>query len=177
MCLWDGVADSKHEPIPDLRKASSWWSASPMRSDLIYDRDNYTGRYTEAVKQLQSVLAMQADFAPAYLWLGRSYQELGEYDAALAAFRAVETTSPEWPVAIAARGFVEGAAGQTAAAEATLQQLQVLSRRRFVTPYGIALVEAGLGRRDEALATLETAFVGRLHWLVLSRVDPRSGHN
>src|SRR5260221_953710 len=23
----------------DLRKASSWWSASPIRSDLIYDRD------------------------------------------------------------------------------------------------------------------------------------------
>jgi hypothetical protein len=24
----------------DLRKASSWWSASPIRSDLIYDRDS-----------------------------------------------------------------------------------------------------------------------------------------
>src|SRR5260221_4518263 len=133
MCLWDGVADSKHEPIPDLRKASSWWSASPIRSDLIYDRDNYTGRYTEAVKQLQSVLAMQADFAPAYLWLGRSYQELGEYDAALAAFCAVGTTSPEWPVAIAPRGFVGGAARPTAAAEARLQQLPVPFRRQVRT--------------------------------------------
>src|SRR5260221_8807507 len=109
MCLWDGVADSKHEPIPDLRKASSWWSASPIRSDLIYDRDNYTGRYTEAVKQLQSVLAMQADFAPAYLWLGRRYQELREYDPALAAVRAVEKTSPGMPGAKPARGFVGSA--------------------------------------------------------------------
>src|ERR1700746_1331401 len=31
----------------DLRKASSWWSASPIRSDLIYDRDNrYTANWT-----------------------------------------------------------------------------------------------------------------------------------
>ena len=37
----------KDTPIPrgsrrrsDLRKASSWWSASPIRSDLIYDRDS-----------------------------------------------------------------------------------------------------------------------------------------
>jgi tetratricopeptide (TPR) repeat protein len=33
----------------------------------------YTGQYAEAVKQLQSVLAMQADFAPAQLWLGRRF--------------------------------------------------------------------------------------------------------
>jgi serine/threonine-protein kinase len=93
----------------------------------------YTGQYAEAVKQLQSVLAMQADFVPAHLWLGRSYQELGDYDAALAAFDAVETVAPEWPVAIAARGFVEGTAGRTASATATLTQLRDLAQRRFVT--------------------------------------------
>jgi DNA-binding winged helix-turn-helix (wHTH) protein len=133
----------------------------------------YTGQYTEAVKQLRSVLAMQADFVPAHLWLGRSYQELGDYDTALAAFRAVEAVTPEWPVAIAARGFVEGLAGRTACATATLAQLRELSQRRFVTPYGIALVEAGLGCRDAALTSLETAFVERSHWLVWLRLDRR----
>jgi hypothetical protein len=100
-------------------------------------------------------------------------QELGDYDAALAAFRAVEAAAPEWAVAIAARGFVEGIAGRTTAATATLAQLRKLSQRRFVTPYGIALVEAGLGRRDAALASLETAFVEGSHWLVWLRLDPR----
>lgn len=133
----------------------------------------YTGQYAEAVKQLQSVLAMQPDFAPAHLWLGRSYQEIGDYDAALAAFHAVEAVTPEWAVAIAARGFVEGIAERTAAATATLAQLRKLSQHRFVTPYGIALVEAGLGRRDAALASLETAFAERSHWLVWLRLDPR----
>ena len=133
----------------------------------------YTGQYAEAVKQLQSVLAMQVDFVPAYLWLGRSYQELGDYDAALAAFQAVEAVTPEWPVAIAARGFVEGMTRRTACATATLAQLRELSKRRFVTPYGIALVEAGLGRRDAALTSLKTAFVERSHWLVWLRLDPR----
>jgi DNA-binding winged helix-turn-helix (wHTH) protein/Tfp pilus assembly protein PilF len=133
----------------------------------------YTGQYDEAVKQLQSVLAMQADFVPAHLWLGRSYQELGDYDAALAAFHAVEAVTPEWPVAIAARGFVEGTAGRTASATAALTQLRELSHRRFVTPYGIALVEAGLGRRGAALTSLETAFAERSHWLVWLRLDPR----
>ena len=133
----------------------------------------YTEQYEEAVKQLQSVLAMQADFAPAQLWLGRSYQELGEYDAALTAFSAVEMAMPEWPVAIAARGFVEGVAGRAVKAAATLTQLYELSFRRFVTQYGIALVEAGLGRTDAAFATLERAFAERSHWLMWLRLDPR----
>ena len=133
----------------------------------------YTGQYAEAAKQLQSVLAMQSDFAPAQLWLGRTYQELGECDAALAAFRAVEAAASEWPVAVAARGFVEGMAGRGEEAAATLAQLHRLAGRRFVTPYGIALVEAGLGRDEAALATLETAFAERPHWLVWLRLDPR----
>ena len=37
----------------------------------------YTGQYAEAVKQLKAVLNMQADFALAHLWLGRTYQQLG----------------------------------------------------------------------------------------------------
>ena len=116
---------------------------------------------------------MQSDFAPAQLWLGRTYQELGECDAALAAFRAVEAAASEWPVAVAARGFVEGMAGRSEEAAATLAQLHRLAGRRFVTPYGIALVEAGLGRDEAALATLETAFAERPHWLVWLRLDPR----
>jgi hypothetical protein len=50
-------------------------SAPPLslaiNSDLgfhYYD----TRQYAEAIKQLQSVLAMQRDFAPAHLWLGRA---------------------------------------------------------------------------------------------------------
>jgi hypothetical protein len=80
---------------------------------------------------------------------------------------------PEWPVVIAARGFVEGAAGRPAKAVATLTQLNELSQRRFVTKYGIALVEAGLDRTDGAFATLEAAFDERSHWLMWLRLDPR----
>ncbi len=144
----------------------------PINTDLGFHY-YYTGQYEEAVRQLQFVLAMNEDFAPAQLWLGRANQELGRYDAALAAFCQVEERIPNWPVAIAARGFVEGVFGQTAAAEATLAQLERLARRIFVTPYGLALVQAGLGRCEAALAWLDKAFAQRSHWLVWLRLDPR----
>jgi tetratricopeptide (TPR) repeat protein len=116
---------------------------------------------------------MNGDFPVAHLWLGRTYQELGRYDAAIAEFRAVDEKLLDWPVSIAARGYVEALAGRSKEAEATLSQLQQLAARKFVTAYGIALVDAGLGRKDEAFEWLTRAFDERSNWLVWLRLDPR----
>ena len=62
---------------------------------------------------------MAPDFPPAHLWLGRTYQELGQFDDAAAAFRGVDERIRDWPVSIAARGNVAGVSGhQAEAAEA-----------------------------------------------------------
>ena len=133
----------------------------------------YTRQYEEAIKQLESVLAMNRDFSPAHLWLGRSYQQVGRFDDALREFRRVEQSVDEWPVAIAARGFVEGAAGRPEKAKAVLTELQDIATRRFVTAYGVALVYAGIGDSEAALTWLDRAFAERSHWLVWLRLDPR----
>jgi DNA-binding winged helix-turn-helix (wHTH) protein/Tfp pilus assembly protein PilF len=144
----------------------------PINSDLGFHY-YYTGRYDEAVKQLNFVLDMNKDFGPAHLWLGRTYQELGRFDDALAEFRKVEARLREWPVSIAARGFVAGVAGRAAEALEILAELKSLAGRKFVTPYGVALVFAGLGENDAAFMWLNKAFEERSHWLVWLRLDPR----
>jgi DNA-binding winged helix-turn-helix (wHTH) protein/TolB-like protein/Tfp pilus assembly protein PilF len=133
----------------------------------------YTAQYEEAVKQLQLVLDMNPNFAAAHLWLGRAYQELGKFDEALDAFRRVEERIEDWPVSIAARGFVAGVSGRTALAREALAELERLSSLRFVTSYGVALVHAGLGQTDAAFAALGKAFDERSNWLVWLRLDPR----
>lgn len=133
----------------------------------------YTRQYDEAIKQLESVLAMNRDFAPAHLWLGRCYQEIGRLDDALIEFRRVEQSVPHWPVAIAARGSVEGAAGRPDKAKAVVAELQEIAKRRFVTAYGVALVYAGVGDGETAFAWLDKALAERSHWLVWLRLDPR----
>jgi len=144
----------------------------PVNTDLGFHY-YYTGQYEEAVRQLKSVLAMNDTFAPAHLWLGRAYQEQRQYDGAISEFRRVEELVSNWPVAIAARGCVEGICGHLAEASATLAHLERLSTQKFVTPYGVALVQAGLGRYEQALSWLEQAFAERSHWLVWQRLDPR----
>jgi DNA-binding winged helix-turn-helix (wHTH) protein/TolB-like protein len=133
----------------------------------------YTGQYDEAIKQLKFVLELNKDFSPAHLWLGRTYQELGEFDDSLAEFRHVEERAGEWPVSVAARGFVAGVAGHPDEAQKILTELERLATRKFVTSYGVALAQAGLHQNDEAFAWLNKAFDERSNWLVWLRLDPR----
>jgi hypothetical protein len=54
-----------------------------------------------------------------------------------------------------------------------LARLAEMSRQKYVTPYGVALVYAGLGEKDQAFAWLARAYEGRSHWLVWLNRDPR----
>jgi hypothetical protein len=51
--------------------------------------------------------------------------------------------------------------------------LKRLSGQKFVTPYGVALVYAGLDENDAAFEWLNKAFDEKSHWLVWLRLDPR----
>ena len=133
----------------------------------------YNGRYREAVSQLESVLEMKSDFLLAHLWLARTLLEMRRFDAALAKTAVAEGKARDWPVLVAARGFTYAMAGMTSEAQAVLREMDVLARQRFVTSYGIALVHAGLGHKDEAFGWLDRAFEERSHWLVWLRLDPR----
>ena len=133
----------------------------------------YSRQYDAAIKQLDTVVGMSREFPLAHLWLGRAYQEKAMYDQAIAAFRRTETALRGWPVAWAAIGHVQGVAGRHREARETLGELERLGRERYVTPYGFALVHAGLEERDQALAWLERALADRAHWLVWLKLDPR----
>jgi len=133
----------------------------------------YNRRYDSAVKQLSAVLEMRSDFPPAHLWLGRTYQELKKYPEALEEYRQVSDKIGDWPVAVAARGYVNGVSGRTAEARHDLANLAKQAEARFVTAYGVALIHAALGEQDLAFTWLEKAFAERSHWLVWLRLDPR----
>jgi serine/threonine-protein kinase len=137
----------------------------------------YYGRqYEAAVGQLRMVIEMNPAFALARLWLGRTYQQMGMHDDALAEFRRARTGLRDWPVLTAAIGHVQGTSGRRREARETLAGLKRLARRQYVTPYGIALVHAGLGQTDQALGWLGRALADRSHWLVWLKLDPRFEH-
>jgi hypothetical protein len=54
----------------------------------------------------------------------------------------------------------------------TLERLKESAKRRYVIPYGMAIIYAGLGDHEQALTWLEKAFQERSNLLCYLSVDP-----
>jgi len=144
----------------------------PINTDIGFQMF-YAGNYDAAIVQLKKTLQMNPTYPLAHLWLGRSYQQKGMFDESMAEYKATDSALPNWVVTIAGIGNLQGLAKSNSDARLTLAKLDAMSKSRYVTPYGIALVYAGMGNKDEAFRWLEKAFDDRANWLVWLRFDPR----
>jgi TolB-like protein/DNA-binding winged helix-turn-helix (wHTH) protein len=133
----------------------------------------YRRDYDAAISQLRGTLSTSPQFPLAHLWLGRAYQQKGMYPEAIDEFNKTDAALPGWVVTIAGMGNAFGEWGHRADAEHVLVSLNELARSKYVTPYGVALVYAGLGDKNQAFAWLNKALQGRSHWLVWLDRDPR----
>jgi TolB-like protein/DNA-binding winged helix-turn-helix (wHTH) protein/Flp pilus assembly protein TadD len=161
------------EAMAEIQKARSLDPFSPAIQTDIGFQLYYTQRYDEAIRHLTSTLEMNPNLPLAHLWLGRSYQEKGMYAEALAEFAQAEKVMRNWAVTIAARGMVLGLAGKRQEAHKALTEMRELAKKRYVTAYGVALVYAGLGEKDQAFVWLQRGVEEHTHWLVWTKLDPR----
>jgi tetratricopeptide (TPR) repeat protein len=133
----------------------------------------YSGRLEEARRQLSIALRTDSAFALGRLYLGRVEQARGEMGSALAYFRSPGVRG-SWVPSVAGIGNIYGVMGRRAEALGELARLDSLERAGvYVTPYGRALVWAGLGDFDRSYAELNRAVEGRSHWLVWLNRDTR----
>ena len=69
-------------------------------------------------------------------------------------------------------GHAYAVAGRTAEAKQVLTDLQQLESQRYVSPYTVAAIYAGLGDQTQAFKWLERAVAERDIWLMNLKVDP-----
>jgi tetratricopeptide (TPR) repeat protein len=115
---------------------------------------------------------MNPNFSLAHLWLGRTYQQRKMYAEAISEYEQTGGLR-EWVPTLAALGHVYGLQGRTGDARRVLARLDEIARERYVTSYGVALVYAGMGDKEQAFSKLEQAFGERSHWMVWLNLDPR----
>lgn len=114
------------------------------------------GESREAIEYATQAIAINPEFWVGYLHLGRAQLELGNYDAALGAFANAEKYSGDNSSrAAAARAYILARLGRKDEARDVLAELMSRATGRFVPPYYIALVHAGLGEVDPAFEWLE----------------------
>lgn len=133
----------------------------------------YAGRHDRAIQQFHKTLELDANFARAHFYLGRTYLQKEMFEQAIGEFQKAIDLSRGSPAMVAGLAHAYAVAGQRGKAIETLDDLKELSRRKYLPPYETALIYAGLGERDQALAWLEKAYEERSSLLVFLKADPR----
>ena len=168
------TARGRHqEASSEIRRAQELDPLSvPISTDIGFEL-YYAGRYEEAITQLRSVLQTSPKFPLAHLWLGRAYEQKRMYREAITEFEQAGTALKDWPVIIAAAGHAYATWGHRSEASACLRQMNELRKEEYVTPYGVALIFAGLDDRAQAINWLQNAYEDKSNWLVWLNLDPR----
>jgi TolB-like protein/DNA-binding winged helix-turn-helix (wHTH) protein/Flp pilus assembly protein TadD len=109
------------------------------------------GDPAEAVEFATQAIAINPEFWVGYLHLGNAQIALGDYEAAVQTFANAERLSGNNTTrATAARAFILAKLGRTDEARDALAELLSRSTERYVPPYYIAVIYAGLGDVDSA---------------------------
>jgi TolB-like protein/Flp pilus assembly protein TadD len=109
----------------------------------------------------------------AYYQLAWAYERLGQPGAALDALKEADASTVGNSKMISLRGYILATSGRRAEAEQVLRVLEEIAHERYVPPYALALVHAGLGQREEALERLEQAYTVRDVHLIWLPTDPK----
>jgi serine/threonine protein kinase/Flp pilus assembly protein TadD len=133
----------------------------------------YAHRYGQAIEQLRKTTDLDPNYWYAHEYLGLAYEQQSQYPEAIAELqKAVQLAGViTEPTAWLARAYA--VSGKEAAAQKLLDALKQPSKQAYLFPYDVAMVYAGLGERDQALAWLERAYQERSSFMIALKVDPQ----
>ena len=128
--------------------------------------------FESAIRRFRKALDLDDRFIPAHGWLGMALGQQHRYSESIDAFgRALEVD--RIPILMAMLAHTHAIAGNRQQALALLETLREQARTRYISPYDIAVIHAGLGETATALEQLRLAYDDRSAWMVFLDVDPR----
>jgi TolB-like protein len=129
--------------------------------------------YHAAVEHARRAILMDSEFWIGYMELGQAYEPTGQTELALAALTDAARFSGGNSKAISLRGYILAKNGRVNEAREVLRGLEADAGSRYVPPYAMALVHAGLGEREPVFEWLDKAFAARDVHLIYLPVDSK----
>ena len=160
------------EAVSEARRALELDPLNLMISTWVGLRYYIARDYPAAIKQNRESVELDPNFAAAHLLLGEDYIQAGIYDEGVNELRRAATLSGGSPLYAAQVAVALAATGRRSEALRIAHELQVTSRQRYVSPYGLAQIYASLGRKDDAFKYLQAAYDDRAVWMGYLAVDP-----
>jgi TolB-like protein/DNA-binding winged helix-turn-helix (wHTH) protein/Flp pilus assembly protein TadD len=147
-----------------------------LSSQVAFQR----GDYPAAVEHARRAILLDSLLWTGYVMLGQAYVQMGETDFALEALSDAGRFSGGNSKAISFRGYTLAKTGRVGEAREVLKKLEADARERYVPPYAMALVHAGLQEPDAMFERLEQAYAAHdIHLIYLpvdSKWDPYRNH-
>jgi eukaryotic-like serine/threonine-protein kinase len=159
------------EAIAELKRAQE---LDPLSLPINADVGNtylQARQYDKAIEQLRKTIDMDQSFYFAHALLGMAYQMKGDFQGATAEYQQARQLNDDSFV-LALLGDVYAVSGRKDEALKMLDQLNQLSKQRFVWAYGIALVYVGLGDKDQAFKWLQKSLDDHEARINRLKVDP-----
>jgi TolB-like protein/DNA-binding winged helix-turn-helix (wHTH) protein/Tfp pilus assembly protein PilF len=171
--LYLAMRGQSDEAMIEMRRAQELDPLSLIINANVGWLSYFARRDDQAIEQLQKTLEMDPTFSSAHVKLAWAYEQKEMPLQAIAEFQKVLSQSPDDPALRALLSHAYAVAGRRREAMRIMTELKRQSQRRYVSPYLIALIHAGLGEKDQAFAWLERAHETRCGWVGWLRVDPK----
>jgi serine/threonine protein kinase/tetratricopeptide (TPR) repeat protein len=161
------------EAIAEAERAHELDPLNLLTYTVVGDTLFYARRFERSVASYRKCLELDPTFGAAHTDLARSLEHVGRTDEAVEEFVRGTAGPDGLPRPSSGLAILYARAGRLDDARATLNAVQALSQKQFVSPYGIASYYAVIGDNDRALDWLEKAYSERDGTLVWLKVHPR----
>jgi serine/threonine protein kinase/Tfp pilus assembly protein PilF len=160
------------EAIVEMGKALELEPLSIILNNCMANILFFSGDYDGAIGMFQRTIEMDPNFPIQYLWLGRTYLQVGELDKAIETFEKGTQFPSVNANVLGGLGLAYALSDREKDARKILDRLHELSKERTIDPYFIAYVHLGLGDIDKTFEYLNKSFeVGDMYLIYLS-IDP-----
>jgi TolB-like protein len=155
-----------------MRRARELDPLVPMHHALSAQTAFLAGDYPAGVEYGRQATILGPEFWIGYFQLAQVLERTGDDALALDALKTGERFNSNSKM-LSLRAYILAKLGREHEARELLRTLQAIERERYVPPYALALVHAGLGERDDVYACLERAYDAHDVHLIFLPVDPK----
>jgi TolB-like protein/Flp pilus assembly protein TadD len=156
-----------------MRRARELEPLEPLGAALSSQVAFQAREYSAAIEHARRAIRLEANFWIGPMELAQAYVQVGKSDLALEALADAARLSGGNSKAPSLRGYALAKMGRVQEAREVLRTLEAISQERYVPPYAMALVHAGLGEREAVFEWLDKAYAERDVHLMYLTVDPK----
>jgi Tfp pilus assembly protein PilF len=160
----EALAEAKHAlELDPLNLMISTWVG--LRYYMARD-------YSRAIDQNRNSVELDPNFAAAHLLLGEDYLGVGLHSEAVNELKKAANLSGDSPLYAAQVAVALAVEGRSGDAFRIAHDLEAISRKRYVSPYGLAQIYAASNKKEDTFKWLQAAYDDHAAWMGYLAVDP-----